>query len=70
LDGIDQFSIDEAADEAFAVGFGDVDVHEVATGRVPDADLAFKRRSGLRPPWPQAPATSLSGGRSRTPRRG
>jgi hypothetical protein len=38
---IDQFWIDEAADPAFAVGFGDVDVHEVATGRGPDADLAY-----------------------------
>jgi hypothetical protein len=38
---IDQFWIDEAADPAFAVGFGDVDVHEVATGRGPDANLAY-----------------------------
>jgi hypothetical protein len=38
---IDQFYIDEASDPAFAVGFGDVDVHEVATGRGPDADLAY-----------------------------
>jgi hypothetical protein len=38
---IDQFWIDEANDPAFAVGFGDVDVHEVATGRGPDADLAY-----------------------------
>jgi hypothetical protein len=41
LTEIDQFWIDEAADPAFAVGFGDVDVHEVATGRGPDADLAY-----------------------------
>jgi hypothetical protein len=38
---IDQFYIDEASDPAFAVGFGDVDVHEVATGRGPDANLAY-----------------------------
>jgi PA domain/LVIVD repeat len=38
---IDQFYIDEASDPAFAVGFGDVDVHEVATGRGPDAHLAY-----------------------------
>jgi hypothetical protein len=38
---LDQFWIDEANDPAFAVGFGDVDVHEVATGRGPDADLAY-----------------------------
>jgi hypothetical protein len=38
---IDQFWIDEAADPAFAVGLGDVDVHEVATGAGPDADLAY-----------------------------
>jgi hypothetical protein len=38
---IDQFYIDEASDPAFAVGFGDIDVHEVATGRGPDADLAY-----------------------------
>jgi hypothetical protein len=41
LDEIDQFWIDEAADEQFAVGFGDIDVHEVATGRGLDADLAY-----------------------------
>jgi hypothetical protein len=41
LTEIDQFWIDEAADPAFAVGFGDVDVHEVATGLGPDADLAY-----------------------------
>jgi hypothetical protein len=41
LDEIDQFWIDEAADVQFAVGFGDIDVHEVATGRGPDADLAY-----------------------------
>jgi hypothetical protein len=41
LDEIDQFYIAEASDPAFAVGFGDVDVHEVATGRGPDADLAY-----------------------------
>lgn len=41
LEEIDQFWIAEAADPAFAVGFGDVDVHEVATGRGPDADLAY-----------------------------
>jgi hypothetical protein len=41
LQEIDQFWIDEAADPAFGVGFGDVDVHEVATGRGPDADLAY-----------------------------
>jgi hypothetical protein len=38
---IDQFYIAEASDPAFAVGFGDVDVHEVATGRGPDANLAY-----------------------------
>jgi hypothetical protein len=41
LEEIDQFYIDEASDPAFAVGFGDVDVHEVATGQGPDADLAY-----------------------------
>jgi hypothetical protein len=41
LEEIDQFYIDEASDPAFAVGFGDVDVHEVATGRGPDANLAY-----------------------------
>jgi hypothetical protein len=41
LEEIDQFWIDEAADPAFAVDFGTVDVHEVATGRGPDADLAY-----------------------------
>lgn len=41
LEEIDQFWIGEAADPAFAVGFGTVDVHEVATGRGPDADLAY-----------------------------
>jgi hypothetical protein len=41
LDEIDQFWIDEAAEEQFAVGSGDIDVHEVATGRGPDADLAY-----------------------------
>jgi hypothetical protein len=41
LEELDQFWIDEAADEQFAVGFGDVDVHEVATGRGPDAGLAY-----------------------------
>jgi hypothetical protein len=41
LTEIDQFWIDEAADPAFAVGFGDVDVHEVATGLGADADLAY-----------------------------
>jgi hypothetical protein len=41
LEEIDQFYIDEASDPAFAVGFGDVDVHEVATGRGPDADLGY-----------------------------
>jgi len=41
LDEIDQFWIDEAADEQFGVGFGDIDVHEVATGRGSDADLAY-----------------------------
>ena len=38
---IDQFYIAEASDPRFAVGFGDVDVHEVATGRGPDANLAY-----------------------------
>jgi hypothetical protein len=41
LEEIDQFYIAEASNPAFAVGFGDVDVHEVATGRGPDADLAY-----------------------------
>jgi LVIVD repeat len=41
LEEIDQFYIDEASDPAFAVDFGDVDVHEVATGRGSDADLAY-----------------------------
>jgi hypothetical protein len=41
LEEIDEFWIDEAADPAFAVDFGTVDVHEVATGRGPDADLAY-----------------------------
>jgi hypothetical protein len=41
LEEIDQFYIAEASDPQFAVGFGDVDVHEVATGRGPDADLAY-----------------------------
>jgi hypothetical protein len=41
LEEIDQFYIAEASDPAFATGFGDVDVHEVATGRGPDADLAY-----------------------------
>jgi hypothetical protein len=41
LGEIDQFYIAEASDPRFAVGFGDVDVHEVATGRGPDADLAY-----------------------------
>ncbi|MGH2660022.1 MAG: PA domain-containing protein, partial [Actinomycetota bacterium] len=41
LQEIDQFYISEASDPTFAVGFGDVDVHEVATGRGPDADLAY-----------------------------
>lgn len=38
---LDQFYIAEASDPAFATGHGDVDVHEVATGRGPDADLAY-----------------------------
>jgi hypothetical protein len=38
---IDQFYIAEASDPKYAVGFGDVDVHEVATGRGPDANLAY-----------------------------
>ena len=38
---IDQFYIAEASDPQYAVGFGDVDVHEVATGRGPDANLAY-----------------------------
>ncbi len=41
LGEIDQYYIEEAGDPAFAVGFGDIDVHEVATGRGPDADLAY-----------------------------
>jgi hypothetical protein len=41
LEEIDQFWIDEAADPAYAVGFGTVDVHEVATGFGPDSDLAY-----------------------------
>jgi hypothetical protein len=38
---IDQYYIPEASNPAFATGFGTVDVHEVATGRGPDADLAY-----------------------------
>jgi hypothetical protein len=38
---IDQFYIAEASDPTKAVGFGDVDVHEVATGRGPDANKAY-----------------------------
>jgi hypothetical protein len=38
---IDQFYIAEASQPQHAVGSGDVDVHEVATGRGPDADLAY-----------------------------
>jgi len=38
---IDQFYIAEASDPQHAVGSGDVDVHEVATGRGPDANLAY-----------------------------
>ncbi|MGH9137713.1 MAG: PA domain-containing protein [Acidimicrobiales bacterium] len=41
LEEIDQFYLDEASDPAFATGAGDVDVHEVATGRGPDADLGY-----------------------------
>jgi hypothetical protein len=41
LEEIDQYYIPEASDPQFAVGFGDVDVHEVATGRGPDANLAY-----------------------------
>jgi len=41
LGEIDQYYIAEASDPAFGVGFGDIDVHEVATGRGPDADLAY-----------------------------
>jgi hypothetical protein len=41
LQEIDQFYIAEASDPQHAVGSGDVDVHEVATGRGPDADLAY-----------------------------
>jgi hypothetical protein len=41
LTEIDQFAIAEASNEDFATGHGDVDVHEVATGRGPDADLAY-----------------------------
>ena len=41
LTEIDQYAIPEASDEDFATGFGDVDVHEVATGRGPDADLGY-----------------------------
>ena len=38
---LDQYYLPEAGDPAFGTGFGDVDVHEVATGRGPDADLAY-----------------------------
>jgi hypothetical protein len=38
---IDQFYIAEASDPEHAVGSGDIDVHEVATGRGPDASLAY-----------------------------
>lgn len=38
---IDQFYIAEASDPQHAVGSGDVDVHEVATGRGSDANLAL-----------------------------
>ena len=38
---IDQFYIAEASDPQHAVGSGDVDVHEVATGRGLDANLAY-----------------------------
>jgi hypothetical protein len=38
---IDQFYIAEASDPQHAVGSGDVDVHEVATGRGSDANLAY-----------------------------
>jgi hypothetical protein len=41
LPELDQYWLPEAADPMFATGFGDVDVHEVATGRGPDADLAY-----------------------------
>jgi hypothetical protein len=41
LTEIDQYAIPEASNEDFATGFGDVDVHEVATGRGADADLAY-----------------------------
>jgi len=41
LTEIDQYYLPEASDPAFATGFGDIDVHEVATGRGPDADLAY-----------------------------
>lgn len=41
LQEIDQFYIAEASDPQHAVGSGDVDVHEVATGRGPDAGLAY-----------------------------
>jgi LVIVD repeat len=41
LQEIDQFYIAEASDPQYAVGFGDVDVHEVATGRGSDANLAY-----------------------------
>ena len=36
---IDQFAIPEAHDPAYASGFGDLSVHEVATD--PDTDLAY-----------------------------
>lgn len=51
---IDQFWIDEAADPAFAVGFGDVDVHEAATGRGPDADLAYFAHYSGGSAWPDS----------------
>lgn len=38
---IDQLAIPQEIDDGFATGFGDLTVHEVATGRGPDADLAY-----------------------------
>jgi hypothetical protein len=38
---VEAYAIDEQIDEDFAIGFGDLTVHEVATGVGPDAGLAY-----------------------------
>jgi hypothetical protein len=38
---VDTLALDEQIDEDFAIGKGDLTVHEVATGRGPDAGLAY-----------------------------